>query len=99
MISKNQIQGLILEALKNVKESESVYRSLELNDDTILLGEGSMLDSIAFTHFVVGFEERMEDAMGQEYVFEINKFYEDQLPLSVARLAEQITLQSPSKRT
>ena len=90
MITKNQIKGLILEALKNVKESESVYQSLELTDETILLGQGSWFDSIAFTHFVVGFEERMEDATGQEYVFELNQFYADQLPLTVARLAEQV---------
>ena len=97
MIAKNEIKGLILEALQKVKESESVYQSLVLNDETILLGEGSWFDSIAFTHFVVGFEERMEDATGKEYTFEIDRFYEDHLPLTVARLAEQVASQGQLK--
>ncbi|MSR78325.1 MAG: hypothetical protein EXS63_08920 [Candidatus Omnitrophica bacterium] len=96
MISKVQIQGLILEALQNVKESEPVYQSLALNEGTILLGEGSSLDSIAFTHFVVGFEERMENATGEEYEFQLDKFY-DQLPLTVDYLAGQVASQWQAK--
>ena len=98
MISKSQIKGLILEALKNVKESEPVYQSLELNEETLLLGEGSLLDSIAFTHFVVGFEERMEDATGEEYVFQIEKFYGEK-PLTVTHLAHEIASQWQSQKT
>ena len=98
MISQNQIKGLILDALKNVKESESVYKSLEINDGTLLLGEGSALDSIAFTHFVVGLEERMEDTTGQAYVFELDKLYDFKSPLTAAQLADKIASQQISQK-
>lgn len=97
MISKNKIKELILDALQNVKESESVYRSLELNNETVLLGEGSALDSIAFTHFVVGFEERMEDETGNEYAFELDKVYDFKSPLTVAQLADKTASQRTSQ--
>ena len=98
MITKNQIKGLILEALKNVKESESVYKSLAVNDDTVLLGEGSFLDSIAFTHFVVGFEEKMEDATGQDYVFELDRLYDFKSSLTAAHLADKVASQWTSPK-
>ena len=97
MVSENRVKELVLEALKSVKESEPAYQALELNDETMILGAESLLDSIAFTHFVVGFEEKMEDALGESYVFELQKIYDLNKPLTVASLSQVVAAQWQTK--
>ena len=75
MIPEQRIKDLILEALKNVKDSEAVYQNLELSDETIILGNQSPFDSIAFTAFATDFEEKMEDEIGEQYVLNLEEIF------------------------
>ena len=63
-LTEERAQSLILKALETVKDSDSVYGSLKLNGQTVILGRSSPFDSIAFTAFATDFEERIEDETG-----------------------------------
>ncbi len=94
MLSEKRIQELILESLASVKESEPIYGDLTLNDATILLGSGSPFDSIAFTAFATGLEEKIEDETGEEYVLKVDEIFsaqDAQKGLSVRQLAPRIS--------
>ena len=75
MISEQQIRELILQALKSVKDLESTYKDLVLNESTIVLGNKSLFDSIAFTAFATDFEEKMEDELGEPYVLNLEEIF------------------------
>ena len=79
--------------MKIIKDSDASYKNIELKDSTVILGDGSALDSIAFTAFAIDFEERMENETGYEYILvvdEIFKLHNEKLPLTVASMAAHI---------
>jgi hypothetical protein len=93
MISDSDVQQWILAALQNVKESEAVYKDLELNGNTIVLGLGSPFDSIAFTAFATDLEERVEEEAGIDFlvkVDEILSLQKDEPTVTVEQMARHI---------
>jgi len=60
MILEDMIRKCILDALKKVKDADPACQDWVLNESTIVLGEGSAMDSIAFTFFVTECEETIE---------------------------------------
>ncbi len=99
MIQIDEIKQLILQSLVNVKQSEKVYQALAINDKTIVLGEGSPFDSIAFTNFAVSLEEKIEDAIGREFILRLEDIYEIDVPVTVDALALALASVLNSKNT
>lgn len=94
MISERRAKELILKSLKNVKDSDPSYRELELNDNTIVLGNGGSLDSIAFTVFATDLEEKIEDETGKEYVLKVDEilaFQEGKSAIVVGEMARVVS--------
>jgi len=75
MIPEDKLKALILDALKSVKDADSQYRDVPLNDETIVLGIGGPFDSIAFTAFATEFEEKLEDAIGVGFIIKVDEFF------------------------
>ncbi len=67
VIPEKRIQALILAAMRNVKDSDPIYKDWVLNEKTIVLGAKSPMDSIAFTAFVIDLEEKIEDEIKRPY--------------------------------
>ena len=75
MISEQRVPELIMQALDRVKNSDSVYETLELNGKTVVLGVGGPFDSIAFTAFAVDLEEMIEEETGKEYMLQVEEIF------------------------
>ncbi len=58
-MQREQIVSLVLEALKSVNEIHLSDRTIPLEENTPLLGEGSQLDSLALVQLVVEVEQRL----------------------------------------
>ena len=56
---KEKIKNLVIESLKELKETNNL--DFEINDETILLGENSVMDSFDFVSFVSTLEEKIAD--------------------------------------
>ncbi len=94
MISEQRVRELMLESLKSVKDSDPSYRELELNDRTIVLGNGGSFDSIAFTAFATDLEEKIEDETGKEYVLKVDEILasqEGKTAIIVGEMARVVT--------
>lgn len=74
-MTEQKIKELIFESLKKIKNSDLVQGDFELNDDTILLGMGGPIDSIAFVAFVADLEERIEDETHKEFVVRLQEIH------------------------
>ena len=57
MSNQNQIQAVVHQAIEQVKEVLLDGDSLTPEPDTILLGDGAVLDSMGFVNFTVALEE------------------------------------------
>ena len=57
---KEKIKSLVEDALKETQESTG--KSFDLGPETVLLGEGAVLDSFDFVSFVAVLEEKIADA-------------------------------------
>lgn len=56
---KEKIKELVVEALKETQESTG--KEFALTEETVLLGEGAVLDSFDFVSFVAVLEEKIAD--------------------------------------
>ena len=72
MVSEKRVKELIAEALEMVKQFDASYKSLKINDQTILMGDKSELESIAFTVFITQLEEKIEAETGTDYSLDVN---------------------------
>ena len=94
MISEKRMEQFILEAVKTVKNSDPVYKDWILNEETIVLGASSPMDSVAYTIFITELEEKIEDEIKRSCTLDIEKLYGDEshseFNLSVAEMARRI---------
>ncbi|MBQ6567538.1 MAG: hypothetical protein IJR93_13950 [Treponema sp.] len=60
---KEKIKTLVIESLNELKEMNGL--DFELTDETILLGEDSVMDSFDFVSFVSTLEEKIADETGK----------------------------------
>ncbi|MBI3998995.1 MAG: hypothetical protein HY351_00120 [Candidatus Omnitrophica bacterium] len=94
MISSDKIKELILQSLKNVKDSDPIYQDWVLAENTVVLGATSRMDSIAFTAFAADLEEKIEEETKREYLFDIDLRHLDmdgsEINLSVDDMAKRI---------
>ena len=56
---KERIKALVIESLEELKEVNNV--NFELKEDTVLLGEGAVMDSFDFVNFVAILEEKISN--------------------------------------
>ena len=61
---KETIKRLVIEALDETKEATG--KDFVLTEETVLLGEGAVLDSFDFVSFVSALEEKVSDAFGKD---------------------------------
>ena len=93
-MTKDRVLVLIQDCFDSLKTSGLIETSVQVNDQTALLGPGSVLDSIAFVTFVVELEDRINQEIGQELsmfnlaINEIHEFNPDKTALSAGTLAE-----------
>ncbi len=53
-----------------------VPRSFDVNDDTVLIGMGGNLDSIAFVVFVTDVEEKIEEEINKEFALKLQEIHD-----------------------
>lgn len=76
MISDQRVKELIFESLRKIKDSDQEIEDFDLNDDTVLLGMESPLDSLAFVTLITDLEERFEDEIGKEFVIKLQEIHD-----------------------
>jgi acyl carrier protein len=57
---KEKIKALVIDSLNELKETNNL--DFDVTDETILLGENSVMDSYDFVSFVSNLEEKIADA-------------------------------------
>ena len=93
MLSYERALQLLQDSLASLHRSGLLETDLRLTDDTVLLGTGSLLDSIAFVTFVTDVEERLGRATNQELYLiltDIHEFNTDSVSLSAGALARYL---------
>jgi acyl carrier protein len=95
-MTRAQVLQLIQDSFDSLHSAELISSSLRVQDDTVLLGPASILDSIAFVTFMVELEERLQQASGREMsvfslaIDEIHEFNPDQAVLTAGTLADYV---------
>jgi hypothetical protein len=93
MISEEDALQLIVDSIASLQRAGLIEANLMITCDTVLLGSGSRLDSIAFVTFVTDLEERLNRMTGQELYLvltDIHEFNAETAYLSATMLARFI---------
>ena len=93
MIAGKRVLELLQESFDSIYRSGLVKDQTRVNDDTVLLGNGSTVDSIAFVTLVADFEDRLDRENGQPiYIVlsDIHNFNPSKSSLSAGTLAQYI---------
>lgn len=67
MLSKQDVSVLVQESLKGLNEEKEDNKKIPVSEDTVLLGTGTLLDSLDFIVIITDIEERIFAATGQDY--------------------------------
>lgn len=76
MISSERAMELIQDSLTSLQQAGLIGQEITLGGNTILLGAGSSLDSIAFVTFVTELEDRLNRETGQELSLVLDEIHE-----------------------
>lgn len=76
MISYECAVELIQDSLSSLQRVGLIKQEVAVRDDTVLLGTGSPLDSIAFVTFITDLEDRLIQETNQELFLVLNEIQE-----------------------
>ena len=92
-IGADWIIGLMQQSMESLCRTGVIEASVHLDRDTILLGDGSSLDSMGFVTFVADVEERLNRETGKDlYIVltELEDVYPNSTALSAAMFADYL---------
>ena len=76
MITEQFASKLIKDSLSSLQRSGLIEQDVTIDKETVLLGTGSPLDSVAFVTLVADLEERLNRETGQELSLVLNEIHE-----------------------
>jgi hypothetical protein len=76
MITEEFASKLIKDSLSSLQRSGLIEQEVTIDKETVLLGTGSTLDSVAFVTLVADLEERLNRETGQELSLVLNEIHE-----------------------
>jgi hypothetical protein len=76
MITEQFASKLIKDSLNSLQRSGLIDQDVAIDKETVLLGTGSPLDSVAFVTLVADLEERLNRETGQELSLVLNEIHE-----------------------
>lgn len=84
---------LMQESFDSMQRSGMFEEAVAVSSDTVILGDGSSLDSLGFVTFISDMEERVSDESGQDHYLiltDIHEFNAEEAFLSAGTLAHYI---------
>src|SRR3712207_930552 len=93
MVSRERALQLIQESMNALQRARLIEEEVIVREDTVLFGQGSALDSLAFVTFVTELEDRLNLETNQEMYLvldNIHEFNADAPYLSAGTLAGYI---------
>ena len=93
MLSESRVKELIIQALERIRKSGIVTADFPIDDNTVLLGMGSPVDSIAFVTLISDLEQSIETELGREFFLvmtDIHDLNEGKAELRIGDLAKSI---------
>ena len=76
MITEQFASKLVQDSLSSLRRSGLIEQDVTIDKETVLLGTGSPLDSVAFVTLVADLEERLNRETGQELSLVLNEIHE-----------------------
>ena len=92
-MSEERVLAMIQETIDGLYKSALIPAAVKVNVDTVLLGTGSPLDSLAFVTFIADLEDRLTRESGREVslvLSELHDFNTDVLYLSAGVVARYV---------
>jgi hypothetical protein len=92
-MDKQLIKQVIQESFDGLWNSEMIAEKILVSDDTVIIGQGSLLDSIAFITLFSDIEDRLSEKTGTEIFLvlgDIHEFNESKTALNVGILSDYI---------
>ena len=68
--------SLMQDAMTGLRRSGMIKQDIPVDGNTVLLGKGSLLDSIAFVTFISDLEDLVSDWTGKELFLVLNEMHE-----------------------
>ena len=92
-MTKESAFQILQDSFSSLHRSGILSQDITIEENTVVLGASSLLDSIAFVMFITDIEDRISNATDKEIYLvlsEIHEFNIDNQYLTVGRLADYI---------
>jgi hypothetical protein len=78
-MTRDRVLALAQDAFDSLASSELIPQTISVTPDTVLIGAGSLLDSIAFVTFMIEMEERVRAEGGDrvlDFTIAVDELYD-----------------------
>lgn len=92
-MTKEKAVQILQDSFSSLHRSGILETDVVVHDDTVILGTGSPLDSLAFVTFITDLEDRISSETGKEFYLvltEIHEFNGDNQCLTAGKLTDYI---------
>ena len=76
IMTKTQAVEIIQNSFSSLHRSGILEKNVLVTEETVILGVGSPLDSIAFVTFITDIEDRLNDTTGKEVYLVLSEIHE-----------------------
>lgn len=84
-MEEQQVMSIFQDSTDSLFRSELIPEKIKIDKDTVLLGKGSVLDSVAFITLFSEIEDRLMQKTGSEVIIDYNQLHEFNTDKSVLR--------------
>ena len=73
---QTEIKKIVMDTLKDLQKKKVITKNLKISDNSVLLGDNSILDSIGFVTFLTNCEESFQKNFKKNFIIKMNEIHD-----------------------
>ena len=73
---QTKIKKIVIDSLKNLQKKKVITKNQKISDNSVLLGDNSILDSIGFVTFLTDCEEGLQKKFKKNFTIKMNEIHD-----------------------
>ena len=73
---QTEIRKIVIDSLRNLQKKKVIAKNQKISDNSVLLGDNSILDSIGFVTFLTNCEENFQKKFKKNFLIKMNEIHD-----------------------
>lgn len=69
------VKKIIQNSIKNLQKDKEIPKKIKINDKTVIMGDGALLDSISIVNFFMKIENEISKQTGKKFIIKLQEIH------------------------